>query len=115
MDLKALGKRIQARRLYKKLKQVDVADKIGTSRSNYARYEAGDVDINITTLEAIAKALGVPLSYLVPDDDEWAPEGESAEFFVGVAPEDQGVAQAVLESLREKARRAESVIGRKAE
>lgn len=83
MNLIELGKRIQQRRIYLGLKQIEVADAIGTSRSNYARYEAGSVDLNVSTLEALAKVLHVPKRYLDPEvDEEWAPEGDVAAFFI---------------------------------
>lgn len=116
MDLRRLGQRIKAQRIHLGLYQADVAKAIGTSRSNYAKYEAGEVDLNISTIEALARALEVPMSYfLPPGEDEWAPEGSEAAFFNGFAPEDRPAAKAIFDALRDKARRAESVIGRKAE
>jgi transcriptional regulator with XRE-family HTH domain len=114
MNLKEIGKRIQDRRIYLGKKQADVAEAIGTSRSNYARYEAGDVDLNVTTLEALCKALSVPMSYFVPTFDEWVSEGTTAEFFTGVAPEGIKTLEMIRDAMREKARQ-EPVIGRKAE
>ncbi len=117
MDLKLMGNRIKDRRVYLGLKQIDVAEAIGTSRSNYARYEAGDVDLNVSTLEALAKALNVRLSYFLPDEsDDWGSNDEPIEaYYNGLPPESQSLVAAMIKAAHAEAKRAETTHGKKAE
>lgn len=111
-----LGQRMKARRRRLGLSQEEVALRVPTSRPNYTNWENGKVDIAASDLQLVAEALEVPMSYFFPEDqDEWAPEGEESAFFNGMAPDDRETAIAVLKVLREKAKRAESTIGPKAE
>jgi transcriptional regulator with XRE-family HTH domain len=116
MSLKLLGNRIRDRRVYLGLKQQEVADAIGTSRSNYARYEAGDVDLNYTTLQALKKVLGVKNAYLIPDEiDEWSDDSPIESYYNGLPPDTQSLVAAMIRAAHDAARRAETTHGKKAE
>ena len=56
---KQVGKRIKAIRLEKKVTQQDLADLCGYEISNMSRLEAGRANATLSTLEIVAKALGV--------------------------------------------------------
>ena len=65
-ELKQLGNKIKAARLYCSLTQASVAEKAGTSPNYYAQIERGEVNPSYTLLRSIAKALKVKLSDLIP-------------------------------------------------
>lgn len=50
--------------------QEEFAAFLGTSKQNISRYERGEVSPKISTANAIAKKLGVTLSYLNGNSDE---------------------------------------------
>lgn len=64
-DLIALGNRIAARRYDLGLRQEDVADAIGCSRSQVANIERGAIDVPLSRLTAIAKALNTSVGVLI--------------------------------------------------
>ena len=59
-----IGENIKRIRLEKKLKQTDLAKKMGVSQAMIAQYEKGSRHPKIDTLDRIANALGVPLHEL---------------------------------------------------
>lgn len=54
----------------KKLKQQDVADKLGIARTTYASYEQGKREPDHETLVKIADFFGVSLDFLLRDASE---------------------------------------------
>jgi transcriptional regulator with XRE-family HTH domain len=71
-----LGKRIKAIRLSKKLTQMDVAEIMGVSQPTYSEYEKKAGNCAFYTLQKIAKALNVPVSFLVDIENEFDPTSE---------------------------------------
>jgi len=71
-----LGKRIKAIRLSKKLTQMDVAEIMGVSQPTYSEYEKKAVNCAFYTLQKIAKALNVPVSFLVDIENEFDPKSQ---------------------------------------
>ena len=55
---------IRAWREYLGLTQAEVAKRMNTSQSSYARMERGQADVRIATLKNIAKAMGIHYSQL---------------------------------------------------
>jgi predicted transcriptional regulator len=47
------------------LSQTDVAQRMGTSQSAVARFEAGDLDVRLSTIERYATALGGTLEWRI--------------------------------------------------
>ena len=47
-----------------------MAGRIGLSQSAFASRLTGDVDFRFGELQAVARELGVPLSTLIPADDQ---------------------------------------------
>lgn len=68
MDGKDLGRIIKAIRIKKKMTQSEV---VGTyiTRNMLSKIESGKASPSLATLEYLAKALDVPLSMLLPDDN----------------------------------------------
>lgn len=60
-----VSKNIRAARERLNLTQVDVAKRLGTERSNYARLENRGSNLTVKQLEDIANVLGVPISDLM--------------------------------------------------
>jgi predicted transcriptional regulator len=50
------------------LSQVEVAARMGTSQSAVARFEAGDLDVRLSTVERYTKALGATLEWRIDHD-----------------------------------------------
>jgi predicted transcriptional regulator len=47
------------------LSQTEVATRMGTSQSAVARFEAGDLDVRLSTLERYSSALGARLEWRI--------------------------------------------------
>ncbi len=65
-ELKKLGKKIKEARKQRGLTQSDVAEKADTSANYFAQIERGEVNPSYTLLQAIAKALKIKLTDLIP-------------------------------------------------
>ena len=65
MSSAALSVNLRRLRSERKLGQAELAQKAGLSRPGYQQVEAGLVEPRSATLEALAKALGVPLADLL--------------------------------------------------
>lgn len=63
--LVALGKRIKALRLEKKISQTELAYRCGFDKSNYNTIESGKRNLTIVSLLKITKALDVSLNELL--------------------------------------------------
>lgn len=61
-------KRIKELRKSHKYTQEYVGKVIGTSGSNYSRYESGELIFNIEHLKKLTELYGVTLSYLLEDE-----------------------------------------------
>jgi putative transcriptional regulator len=55
-----MGKTIKALRIAKKLSQAALAERVGLSREYVNKLEAGRYDPPLSTITALARALGVP-------------------------------------------------------
>lgn len=62
-----IGDRLRTLRKRKNLRQEDVAQKTGLLRCNVGRLETGKAVPTIATLQKIARALEIPMSYLFYD------------------------------------------------
>ncbi len=74
-----LAKRIKEIRNSKKLTQVDVAEKIGVTQPTYSEYEKMAGNCAFYTLQKIAKALNVSVSFLVDVDNDYKHEEAESE------------------------------------
>ena len=63
----AVGHRIRVRRVEQKMKQSDLAEKVGMVSQHISQFERGERRIGIDHLVAIAKALDCSPSYLLRD------------------------------------------------
>jgi transcriptional regulator with XRE-family HTH domain len=69
-----IGKRIKARRRELGLSQEALATIIDVSYQQVQRYESGKNSLNVEKLQEVAKALSVPVSYLLcPDKYDGSP------------------------------------------
>lgn len=60
-----LGKRLRDLRLKKGLKQLDLADMLGVSRTTYTQYETGRSEPDLATIIKLAQFFGVSVDYLL--------------------------------------------------
>jgi transcriptional regulator with XRE-family HTH domain len=60
-----MGKRLRKLRIAKKLSQATVAKRADLSREYVNKIEAGRYDPPLSTINALAKALGVPVTELL--------------------------------------------------
>ena len=65
MTAKVFGMRLKAMRIKRELSQDALAKKVGVTREYIARLEGGHHDPPLSTIEKLAKALGVKVSALV--------------------------------------------------
>ena len=61
----ALSGQLTALRHQMGLSQVEVAARMGTSQSAVARFEAGDLDVRLSTVERYTVALGAKLEWRI--------------------------------------------------
>lgn len=117
MDLKEVGARIKARRDYLGMTQLEMSQKIFTSRANYARYESGEVDLNISMIERIGKALRCSMAYILGEDvpDDYDDEAVIASYYRGLPPNQKDLIRTMMQAAHEEAKRSETTHGRKAE
>jgi predicted transcriptional regulator len=64
----ALSGQLTALRRQMGLSQVEVATRMGTSQSAVARFEAGDLDVRLSTVERYTVALGAKLEWRIDHD-----------------------------------------------
>ena len=60
-----MGKRLKRLRVAKALTQAALAARAGLTREYISKLEAGKQDPSLTTISALAKALGVPVTALL--------------------------------------------------
>ena len=65
----AVSTNIRKYRLERQLTQAQLAARVGKRRVTITRYELGSVDIPVSVLGAIAKALKVPVRQLLESND----------------------------------------------
>jgi transcriptional regulator with XRE-family HTH domain len=65
---KVIGRRIHFLRISEGMSRVHVADKIGVSHQQFQKYERGENRLAIGRAYDIAKALGVGINDLLPDE-----------------------------------------------
>ena len=63
-----IGERITEQRKLKKMNQTEFAAALDKSLRTVQKYESGEIDISISTLQAISKVLEVPISYFIGYD-----------------------------------------------
>ena len=63
-----LAERVQALRKQAGLTQIELAEKIGVSKSQYIRYETKDVQPPANIMNKLADALGTSVDYLISGD-----------------------------------------------
>ena len=73
-----LGTRIKTMRLSRDIKQIDLAEQIGVSRSAISMYENGTRTPDYEVIEAIADVFNVPTSALLCDDRKTQEDEEVA-------------------------------------
>jgi transcriptional regulator with XRE-family HTH domain len=66
--LKQLGGNIRRERIAKDMTQQQLAEFADLNIRNVQRIEAGEIDVLLTTVVRIRKALGCPLERLMPKD-----------------------------------------------
>ena len=69
IDSKSIGLRIRTLRLERNLTQTDFAKLISKSLRTVQKYENGEIEINISTANDIARVLDVSASYILGNDD----------------------------------------------
>ena len=65
--------RIKDLREDKEMKQVEIAEQLNISQTNYSKYELGKINIPIETLKKIALILDTSVDYLLGLTDEVKP------------------------------------------
>jgi DNA-binding XRE family transcriptional regulator len=65
VSARQLGQRIREFREHQRLIQKDLAKKAGLPVRTIGRIERGEVDVRLSTLDRIAKALRMPLQWLL--------------------------------------------------
>lgn len=74
IDNQEIGRRIALRRKELDLTLENVSSRIGVARSTIFRYEKGTIDkVKMPVMEAIAKALGVGIGWLLGETDDPSP------------------------------------------
>jgi transcriptional regulator with XRE-family HTH domain len=68
---------IKALRKQRHITQVQLAEKIGVSRSTISMYEMGEREPDFETLEALADVFNVDMAYLIGTDTKKAPDTEA--------------------------------------
>ena len=65
---RALADDLVERRVKLGLSQTEVAERMGTSQSAIARFESGEFDVRLSTLERYAAAIGCSLDWKIRRD-----------------------------------------------
>lgn len=84
-QLKVIGGGIAAVRRMRGLRQEDLAEAVGVTRSSIANIEAGRQDTTVTTLLAIASTLGVGPDFLLGEGEHVKAAAVAAQLYVGAA------------------------------
>ena len=65
-----VGEKIRARRIELGMTMDDLGNAIGVQRSAINKYEKGSVELTASRISSLARALDVPIFYLLDDDPE---------------------------------------------
>ena len=76
-----LGARIRRLRTERGYTQESLAERLGIAKSMVSYYENDRVDLKRSTLEDVARALGVSVTFLLEENDETAEEAELLEAY----------------------------------
>ena len=102
-----LAARVAAARERSGVSQLEVAERLGLSRSAVSKMENGEQRIESLVLAAMARLYGVPVASLLADGDGAVPGGLPAEALLrsagDVAPGDRGVLDEFLGMCRDYA------------
>lgn len=66
-----LGERICYRRNELHMTMEDLGNAIGVQRAAINKYEKDQIDLNVSKLKALSKALDVPIMYLLAEDNSF--------------------------------------------
>ncbi len=64
-----IGKRLKELRINGGFTQQDIANELQIDRSNYSKYELGNLEISIDMLITLAKIYGVTADYIIGLED----------------------------------------------
>jgi len=67
----AFGQRVREERVKQRLSQEELAEKAGVHRTYIGMIERGEKNITLGNIEKIAVALGVSISHLLDESDDW--------------------------------------------
>ena len=79
-QIKKIGKHIAVRRMMKGMTQQDLAEKIGTSKSNISRMESGNQNLSLDTLMRVAYAFQDELSMELREPSEIVYDAENTDY-----------------------------------
>ena len=66
-----IAKMLATERQMKKMTQEEIAEKLGTKKSNVSRFEKGDQNVGVDYIEAFSKALGMNSSFVMEEVSEY--------------------------------------------
>ncbi|MBV1706760.1 MAG: helix-turn-helix transcriptional regulator [Hyphomicrobiales bacterium] len=108
--LTRLGARVRRLRLRRKMSRRELAEASGVSQRYLARLEAGDGNVSITLLRAIAAALEVTSGFLVSDESEAGDEAAAiARLYRMAGAEPRARVREILEHCRYSAQRQQRI------
>lgn len=83
----------------KKLRQQDVADRIGVQRSTYGKYETGDSEPDLKMLKKLAEFFGTTVEYLIGNTDDPSPSKTDATRIPVVGRVEAGIAREAIQDI----------------
>lgn len=78
LDNKSIGLRIKALRLERGLTQTDLANTLGKALRTIQKYEKGDIEITISTVNEIAQIMGVSADYFLSKESNVSEQPSSS-------------------------------------
>lgn len=111
-DYKAIGKRVQERRIAKKLSQAELALKISVTSPHISNIERGKTKVSLPTLMDIARTLDATLDELVCDNLPEAKDiilGEFSDTLLSCNLQELGIISDVTKALLESMRNRQSM------
>lgn len=69
METRGIGRKIRLYRQQCGVTQMELADRIGVSYQQVQKYEKEQSQVSIDRLYLVARALGTPLRFFLPEDD----------------------------------------------
>jgi transcriptional regulator with XRE-family HTH domain len=98
-----LSENLKFYRKHKSLKQSDVAEASGILPSTYSRIETGQVSPNLSSLERISEAMGVPMvSFFQSREISDRSLAQKLESIQGLSEYNRNVVEILLDSIIEK-------------